>query len=468
MTIPHRYPQPKGMLVRFSTRRRGRVALAVVAVAAVAAGLLTGCSSGGSKDSGGGVTVSFWHGLAGTNQEVLQKLVTQFNTAHKGKIKVNLIAKGDYDDTITAYKAAITAKKTPSLVQIYDIGTRFMIDSKQTTQMQSFIDKDKFNVSDIQPNIAGYYSIDNKLDSMPFNTSVPLLYINADAFKKAGLDPSKPPTTIDEIMADAKKLTVKDANGNVKQYGFGAAIYGWFMEQWTAVANKEYCDSGNGRDDRAKEMSYDTDTQTKVLTWWKSMLDQKLALNTGRKTADADNAFTSGRIAMTLESTGSLGGFLSASKFTIGTGYYPKTDPSDSGGPIIGGASLWIDKAGHSTKEQQASWELVKYLSSNAVQAQWHTGTGYFPVSKAALNDPTDKAWVAKRPQFETAIKQLEGTTLDKATQGCLLGVMPKARQLMEDAIDSSITGKKSATDALGFAKGQTKTLVDQYNTQVK
>lgn len=453
--------------MRFWKRRR-RSALALLCVTTVVA-VLAGCGGSSSKSNGSGeVTVTFWHGLAGTNQQALQTLVNQFNALHKGKIKVNLIAKGNYDDTITAYKSAITAKKTPSMAQVYDIGTQFMIDSKQTALMQDFINKDKFNASDIQPNIAGYYSIDNKLYSMPFNTSVPLLYINVDAFKRAGLDPTKPPTTIDEIMADAKKLTVKASNGNVKQYGFGAAIYGWFMEQWTAAAGENYCNNNNGRDSRASDMSYTGDTQQKLLTWWKAMLDQKLALNTGRNTADGDNAFTSGRIAMTVESTGSLGGFLQAAKFKIGTGYYPKVDATDSGGPIIGGASLWIDKVGHSTKEQQASWDLIKYLASNTVQAQWHTSTGYFPISKSALNDPTDKAWVAKRPQFETAVKQLEGTTLSKATQGCLLGVMPQARANIEDAIDAAITGKKSPQQALNNAESKTKQQIEQYNNAVK
>ena len=67
---------------------------------------------------------------------------------------------------------------------------------------------------------------------MPFNTSMPLLYINKEAFEKAGLDPSKPPTTLDEIMTDAQKI--KSTPGETVQYGFGATLYGWYVEQWNA------------------------------------------------------------------------------------------------------------------------------------------------------------------------------------------------------------------------------------------
>jgi multiple sugar transport system substrate-binding protein len=49
---------------------------------------------------------------------------------------------------------------------------------------------------------------------------------NKDAFKAAGLDPNRPPRTIAELDADAKKLTKFDAKGNLIQAG----IIPW--EQW--------------------------------------------------------------------------------------------------------------------------------------------------------------------------------------------------------------------------------------------
>ena len=181
----------------------------------------------------GGVTkVTFWHAMDGTNAEVLTKLVDAFNKANAGKIQVEATYVGKYDDAIAKYKASIQSKSTPDVVQVYDIGTRFMIDAGQTVPMQDFIDRDKVDMSDLQPNIAGYYSVDKKLYSMPFNTSMPVLYINEKLFKEAGLDPAKPPTTLAEIRTAAEKLSKK--NGGPADYGFGAAIYGWLLEQFIA------------------------------------------------------------------------------------------------------------------------------------------------------------------------------------------------------------------------------------------
>lgn len=467
------------MITRTPTGRR-RPGLMLVSGVAALSMLLAACGSGSAADGGqkapdkaalgaarGAQKISFWHAMDGKNAEVLKKLVTDFNAKNKGKIDVEATYVGKYDDAIAKYKASIQSKSTPDLVQIYDIGTRFMIDAKQTVPMQDFIDRDKFDVSDLQPNITGYYSIDNKLNSMPFNTSMPVLYYNKALFEKAGLDPNKPPTTLAEIRADAEKLSKK--NGGPANYGFGAAIYGWLLEQLVATDNAEYCDNGNGRDGKATKVLFDSTDTVQAVAWWQKMLKDGLAINTGRDTKAAQAAFSAGQTAMTLESTGQVGSFAAAAKarnFELGVGFYPKLKAGD-GGPIIGGASLWIDGVGHSDPQKEASWEFVKFLAEPSNQAIWHTGTGYFPASKKALNEPVDVAWRAKFPQFDVAVKQLESTKLSKATQGCLLGVMPQSRKLSEDGLEKALNGadpQKSMTDAANALKPA----IEQYNSSVK
>jgi len=66
------------------------------------------------------------------------------------------------------------------------------------------------------PNIAGLHSIGASCTRCVQHLDA-LLYINKDAFAKAGLDPGKPPTNLDEIKAAAEKLTVKDASANTTQ-----------------------------------------------------------------------------------------------------------------------------------------------------------------------------------------------------------------------------------------------------------
>ena len=452
------------------------------ALAVLVAVLAAGCGGGGGTGNQQGSTlgnetppskpveVTFWHGFAaGANQDATNFLVGKFNDSHRSDIHVTATYAGSYDDTYAKVKAAIQSGKAdqvPSLVQIYDIGTRFMIDSKSTQPMQVFIDRDKYSLADLEPNILGYYSIGGKLYSMPWNVSTPLLYYNKDAFAAAGLDPNKPPQTLDEIRDDAQKLTKKDASGNVSQYGFGAAIYGWFLEQSTARADQQYCNNGNGRDKNATKVLFNQAEPVKVVDWWSKMVGDGLALNTGRQTVDAQNAFKAGRMAINLESTGVLRNYLAGAKFQVGAAPFPRSQSSTAGGTIVGGASLWIMNR-RPSYEQKAAWEFIKFLEMPENMAYWHTHTGYFPVDKKALNDPTDQAWVQQYPLFNVAIQQLHATKLDKATQGCLLGVMPAARQAAEVGLENAILKRATPQKAMDDAAASIQPQIDQYNQAV-
>jgi sn-glycerol 3-phosphate transport system substrate-binding protein len=439
----------------------------------------TGCGGGNTGNAAanplddkaspppGVIEIQFWHGFsAGANQDATNYLVQQFNTQNQGKIKVTATYAGNYDDTFAKYKASIQSNQLPDMLQIYDIGTRFMIDSGTIQPMQLFIDHDKFSTSDLEPNLLGYFSISGKLYSMPWNNSTPLLYYNKDAFTKAGLDPNRPPKTLAEIRDYAQKLTIKDAAGNTTQYGFGATIYGWFLEQLTASADQQLCNNGNGRDKPATKVNFNQPTEVQIVDWWRKMVADGLALNTGRSTTDAQNAFKAGRMAINLESTGVMRGYQSSVKFGLGAGFFPRPIDTTAGGTIIGGASLWIVNKKPSYV-QKAAWEFVKFLEQPQSMVYWHTHTGYFPISKSAQSDPVDVQWRQQYPQFQVAIDQLHQTKLDKATQGCLLGVMPAARQAAESGMESAITGKATPQKAMDDAVASLQPQIDSYNQSV-
>ena len=466
------------------TLRRRRF-LPLAAGAAALALALSACGSGGSGGSGAaeeggapeadvldqadGVTeVNFWHSMDGTNGETLDALITEFNAANEGKIEVKGVYQGDYDTTITKYKASVQSSSTPTMVQIYDIGTQFMIDSGAVLPTQSFIDRDEYDVSDLQPNIAGYYTINDELWSMPFNTSMPVLYYNKTLFEAAGLDPETAPETLDEVGAAAD--TLSKVNGGPAEFGFNAAIYGWLLEQEIAASGELYCSPDNGRaGERATEYTLNNESAVQFVDWWKDLVSTGVAGNTGRATADAQNAFKSGTIGMTLESTGALRGMQKAADeqgFELGVGFYPKIEENDSG-PIIGGASLWVSGEGHSDEEKEASWQFMQFLAEPATQATWHTGTGYFPISKAALDEPKDIEWREQYPQFDVAVQQLDATELTSATQGCSAGSMPQARKAAEDALEGALLGGDSKTE-LTDAVTELQREVDNYNSSVQ
>jgi len=419
----------------------------------------TGAPSAAAKEP---VKVVWWHSMGGELGKAVTQLVTDYN-ASQSDIIVEEIYQGSYDESLNKMKASMDSKTGPSLIQVYEIGSRFMIDSKATTPMQQFVDAEGYDLSQLEENITNYYTFEGKLHSMPFNTSNPILYYNKDMFKAAGLDPEKAPSTYEEIAEAAAKLT-KD-----NQTGAAFAIYGWFMEQFFANQGSDYLNNGNGREAAATESLLNSSTGAETLNWWKELVDSKNVLNLGRSTGDTKKAFLAGQIAMTLDSTAALRGIVdsAAGQFEVGTGFLPKAAGAADGGVVVGGASLWILN-NKPEAEQQAAWEFIKYLAKPETQAYWSVNTGYFPITKSAYEQPLVKDNLAKYPQFQTAIDQLHASKPNTASTGAVMGVFPEARQIVEGAIEEALTGVKDPQKALDDAAKAITDKIATYNKTVK
>ena len=412
---------------------------------------------------------SFWHSMGGTNGEAIAEMTKRFNASQKACVG-EAIFQGSYDDSLNKLKAGLQSKDIPAVVQQFDLATQVLVDLKVIAPMQDFIDRDKFDIKDYEPNVLAYYSVGGKLYGMPYNTSNPMLYYNKDAFKAAGLDPNKPPRTYAEVLDYAKKLTKKGADGKVSMYGYSMAVYGWFFEQLLAASGGLYLDNGNGRDARATKAVFNNPEGVKILQWWKEGYDAGVFGNFGRPTADTQKAFDAQQTAMMIESTAGLRSRLNAAqgKFELGTGFLPRPDEAafTKSGTIIGGASVYIMKD-RPQPEQNCAWEFVKFTTSPALQAYWHTASGYYPVTKKAYDEAVDKEWVTKYPQFLTAVEQLHNSPNNRFTQGALTGVMPTARQNTELAIETLLAGKGTPQQVLDKAAADTTQAITDYNKSI-
>ena len=410
------------------------------------------------------VKIIFWHSMGGVNGEAINKMVADFNEANAGKIEVEVQFQGDYDEAINKLKSASMGNMGADVVQIYDIGTRFMIDSGWIIPMQELIDADNYDISQIEPNIAAYYSVDGQLYSMPFNSSTPIMYINRDAFIEAGLDPDNPPKNFDEIMAACEKLVKKDENGNITQYGFGMGNYGWFFEQWVGKMGLHYVDQGNGREAPATKVVFDENgAALQILSTWDKLIKEGYITYLNRGNDDAKSAFITGNIAMVLESTAALKSLLVNvdDRFEIGTAYFPSINADDAGGVSIGGGSLWAINNGDDAK-RAASWEFIKFMISPEQQAYWNAQTGYFPITVATHELDAFKANIEEYPQFMTAIDQLHDTKPEYT--GSLLSVFPEARAKVEEITERVIMGELTPEEAVTQLATQVNEAITIYN----
>ena len=147
------------------------------------------------------VQVEFWHGLPQPEGGMLEKVVSDFN-ASQTKYEVKATFKGSYPETMVAAIAAFRAGTAPHIVQMFEVGTATMMAAKGAIRPVYELMREAgvaFNPKTYVPAVRSYYSTsDGRMLSMPFNSSTPITWYNKDAFKKAGLDPNKPPRTWEE------------------------------------------------------------------------------------------------------------------------------------------------------------------------------------------------------------------------------------------------------------------------------
>ena len=129
-----------------------KLAVLLTAATVFSAVLPTTCMAAENKaDIPEGTTITFWHAMGGVNGEALDYLVNKFNEENEYGITVDCPVPGiDYDDAINKLKSAQLGNMGADLVQVYDIGTRFMIDSGWVIPMQDMIDSEGYDVSDLE------------------------------------------------------------------------------------------------------------------------------------------------------------------------------------------------------------------------------------------------------------------------------------------------------------------------------
>lgn len=404
-----------------------------------------------------GTTISFWHSMGGVNGQAIDTLVQKFNDENEYGITVEAEYQGSYDDALNKLKSAQIGNMGADLVQVYEIGTRFMIESGWIVPMQSMVNADEYDTSVLEPNLAAYYTINDMLYSMPFNSSTPLMYYNKDMFDAAGI--TEIPDSLEAIAQIGDKLLDSGA-----QEVMSLGIYGWFFEQFIGKQGLEYANNGNGRTEAATAVAFDENgAAANILNEWKNLYDLGYAPNVG-KGGDAGLAdFSAGKSAITLGSTASLKQILQDvdGKFEVGTAYFPKVKSTDEGGVSIGGASLWaLDN--NDPKKLRATWEFVKFLISPESQAFWNAETGYFPVNVDAHDEDVFKENIEKYPQFETAIDQLHDSAPQYA--GALLSVLSEARAIVESEIESMLNGNETVDEAVDSMASQINDAIEEYN----
>jgi sn-glycerol 3-phosphate transport system substrate-binding protein len=467
-----------------------RRSLILIAVLAVALGACGGGDDGGSSSGGSDgnaaelpacpldalaaapkpVKIEFWHAMTQTPKSELEKLTEEFNRSQQD-VQVTLSESNGYPENITRFKGGLGTGRLPDLFQASDTYLQTMIDSQALLPAQACFAADKQATDDYIARVVAYYTVEDTLWPVPFNVSNPILYYDKALFRKAGLDPEKPPATLDEIKAASEKIVQSKA----AQSGIAIKLDTSAFEHWLAKDAHTIVDNDNGRNARATKVTFDDGSGEQIFTWINDMIDSKLAIAAAGTGADHFFAVGNGRAAMTIDTTAALGtisAVLGSGDFAhvqLGAGQMPGPD-NPEGGVLVGGAANYIVNKS-SPEEQAAAYVYAKFLADAQTQAEWSATTGYVPVRKSSADlEPLKTKW-KDEPNFRLAYDQLLAGAENPATAGPVLGPYGAAgegmRGAISDALSRMVNEGQSPADAIAEAANDSNAAITEYNSRV-
>jgi len=394
------------------------------------------------------ITINWWHAHGGRLGELVNGIAEGFNKS-QNTYKLVATYKGNYADTMTAGIAAYRSKNPPHILQVFEVGTATMMAAKGAIKPVYEVMAESglpFDPNAYLPTVTGYYTTaDGKMLSMPFNSSTPILWYNVDAFKKAGLDPDKPPKTWPEVAEYSKKLVAAGYGG-----GFSTAWISWIhLENFSAWHNIPFGTQSNGFDGLDTEFTYNSPLHVKHIQHLADWQKDKIFVYGGRRNL-GDPKFETGEVAMITESSAGYARFTANCKFEFRTSMLPYW-PDAPGAPqntIIGGASLWVLQ-GHPAEEYKGVATFFTYLSSAEVQSEWHKATGYLPITAGAYDLTKEQGFYEKNPGTETALKQMTLNIPTANSKGLRFGNFLQVRSINYDTLEAIFAGKTTAQKGL-------------------
>ena len=437
-----------------------KLALALVVVMTMLGGGLRGAYADP-------IELQWWHAMTSVNGDRINKIAADFN-AMQSDYKVTPVFKGSYAETMTAAIAAYRAGNPPDIVQVFEVGTATMMAAKGAIKpvYQLMADAgEKFDPAAYLPAVTAYYSTpDGKMLSFPFNSSTPVVYWNKDAFKKAGLDPDKPPKTWPETFDAAKKLRAAGV-----ACGLTSAWVSWVqVENFSAWHNIPIGTKANGLGGFDTELEINNPTVVRHIGNLADAQKDKSFDYAGR-TTEPTAKFISGDCGMLQDSSASYGAIKAGVKFPFGVTelpYYPdvKGAPQNS---IIGGASLWV-MGGKKPDQYKGIAKFFTYLSSVPVQEKWHQDTGYLPITKAAYDATKASGFYDKNPGTEVAILQMTGKPPTENSRGLRFGNMVQIRDVIAEDLEAAFSGKTTAKAAMDDAVSRGNAILRQFQKNVQ
>jgi multiple sugar transport system substrate-binding protein len=360
------------------SRVRAVVALLVLFTLSVVAVTTTAATARTSSPT----KLTVWVGWSARELSVFKQVIDEYDKAHPN-VQVSLVGNINDNKIVAAIRAG-NAPDVASSFNSYDVGV--YCGTGGWIDLASLMNQSGIKASDFPAATQYYTQYGGKRCALPLLADTYGLYYNKALFRAAGI--ASPPKTMDELLADAKKLTKFNADGSIRVLGLDPFIgfYENVPERWVTSWGAKWQD-GSNHAVLAKQPGW-----SKWLTWQKQLIDWigydklvRFQAGLGDEFS-ASQAFEVGKLAMNLDGEWRVA-FIQAEHPTLNYGTAPmpvdKGQPQLYGSGYINGTIIGIPKNG---KHQAEAWDLVKYLTTNTHPlAELSNGLRNVPSTRASL-----------------------------------------------------------------------------------
>ncbi len=416
-----------------------------------AAAVLTFAAAPAAAD----VDLQFYFPVAvgGAAANTIEELTQEYVAADDG-VNIDAIYAGSYQDTVAKALTAARGGNAPQLSVILSVDMYTMYDEDLIHAFDDYAttDEDKAWLKSFYPAFMENSQIDGKTYGIPFQRSTPVLYWNKEAFKAAGLDPEHAPATWDEMVEMGKKLTVKDASGNVSQWGVRIPSSGfpYWLFQGLTTENGAILATDNGT-----TTNFDDPKVVEALEYLVDLSKTHEVMAPGIiEWGATPKAFFEGQTAMMWTSTGNLANVRSNAPFDFGVAMLPANERR---GAPTGGGNFYLFKGSDEAQTKEA-FEFIKWITQPEQAAKWSIATGYVAPSPATWETEVMQQYTADFPPALVARDQLEHAVAELSTYE-----NQRVTRVFNDALAAAITGEKTAAEALKEAQAQAEAILKPY-----
>ncbi|MGW6055699.1 ABC transporter substrate-binding protein [Streptomyces sp. NPDC055189] len=373
---------------------RWRMPICASAALAAAGLLLSGCANpsvgSANDDPTKPVTLKFWHGWSTPGEvKAVNDSIDRFEKLHPN---IDVQATGNVSDETVNQALRAGGDKAPDVVSSFttnNVGQ--YCDSGMWADLDPFMEKTGLDKRKTFPKtLLDYTSYRGSQCALPLLADAFGMYYNKDAYKKAGIE--RPPRTMSEFEEVSKKLTIRSGKDSYKQVGYlpNFRFYQNSPDRLFAQWGPEYFDAeGDARlaDDPKTYKFFKTARQLAKAQGGFADLE-KFRMSFGDEMSN-QNAFLTGKVAMHLDGEW-RGLMLDEAKAKFDWGVAPLPVPDDQadtyGRGFITGTVAGI---AHSSKHQNAAWELVRFLTADTKQVvNFANAIHNVPSTFAALKSP--------------------------------------------------------------------------------